>query len=127
MATPAIQAASAHAAIPPETPVWISALRQAEFSLLPRLTAGSSCEVSAPPQTLATPDPLIDTSADDSRITVSFIVGTDGRVHSVIVMEGISVSEYGAVLKTVHSWRYRPAKCNGVPIDAEANIQLRLR
>ena len=39
---------------------------------------------------------------------------------------GDNPSEEGAVLKAMRSWRYRPAKCNGVPIDAEARIQFRL-
>lgn len=106
--------------------VWISALRQSQFSVIPHL-AGYSCETAEPPQALATPDPLIERSGSGARITVSFVVGTDGRVHSLFILEDDNPSEDGTVLKAVRSWRYRPARCNGVPVEAEAKIQFRLR
>ena len=121
------QAAPRHNIDPRENPLWISALRQSQFSIVPHLAAHTSCQVSEPPEALATPDPLVEVSNPGTRITVSFIVGTDGRVHSSFILEGDNPSEDGTVLKAVRSWRYRPAKCNGVPIDAEAKIQFRLR
>jgi len=111
---------------PRENQIWISALRESQFSIVPRVATHTSCEVSDPPEALATPDPLVELSKA-GRITVSFIVGTDGRVHSLFILEGDNPAEDGSVLKAVRSWRYRPAKCNGVPIDAEARIQFRLR
>lgn len=110
-----------------ENQVWISALRQSQFSIVPHVTAHASCEVSEPPEALATPDPLVERSASGRGITVSFIVGTDGRVHSLFILEGDNPFDEGTVLKAVRSWRYRPAKCNGVPIDAEARVQFRVR
>jgi TonB family protein len=112
---------------PQENKVWISALRQSQFSPVLHSAAYASCEVSEPPEALATPDPVVEVSGPSTRITVSFIVGTDGRVHSLFILEGNSPSEDGRVLKAVRSWRYRPAMCNGVPVDAEAKIQFRLR
>jgi TonB family protein len=109
-----------------ESHAWFSALRQSQFSLIPRPTTIASCEVSDPPEALATPDPLIEFSGPESKITVSFIVGTDGRVHSLYILDGDTPVDEGTVLKAVRSWRYRPAKCNGVPIDAEARVQFRL-
>jgi len=108
---------------PGENQVWISALRESQFSIVPHVAAHGSCEVSEPPEALATPDPLVELSRAGPRITVSFIVGTDGRVHSLFILEGNNPAEDGSVLKAVRSWRYRPAKCNGVPIDAEARIE----
>lgn len=110
-----------------ENQIWISAVRQSQFSIIPQVAAHASCEVSEPPEALATPDPLVERSASGTGITVSFIVGADGRVHSLFVLEGDNPFDEGPVLRTVRSWRYRPAKCNGVPIDAEARIQFRLR
>jgi TonB family protein len=110
----------------PENHAWFSALRQSEFSPIPHPTAIASCELSDPPEALATPDPLVEFSSPESKITVSFIVGTDGRVHSLYILDGDTPIEDGTVIKAVRSWRYRPAKCNGVPIDAEARIQFRL-
>jgi len=110
-----------------ENQVWISALRQSQFSIIPHVAAHASCEVSEPPEALATPDPLVERSGSSRGITVSFIVGTDGRVHSLFILDGDNPFDEGTVLKTVRSWRYRPARCNGVPVDAEARIQFRLR
>jgi len=110
-----------------ENQVWISALRQSQFSIIPHVAAHASCEVSEPPEALATPDPLVERSGSSRGITVSFIVGTDGRVHSLFILDGDNPLDEGTVLKTVRSWRYRPARCNGVPVDAEARIQFRLR
>jgi len=121
------RAAAGHDADPRENQVWISALRESQFSIIPHVAAHASCEISEPPEALATPDPLVDVSKGSARITVSFIVGTDGRVHSLFILEGDNPAEDGTVLKAVRSWRYRPAKCNGVPIEAEARIEFRLR
>ena len=121
------RAAPGHNLDQTENQVWISAVRQSQFSIVPHVTAHASCEVSEPPEALATPDPLVERSGSGRGITVSFIVGTDGRVHSLFILEGDNPSEDGTVLKAVRSWRYRPAKCNGVPIDAEAKVQFRLR
>jgi len=107
--------------------ISMSAFRQSQFSIVPHVAAHASCEVSEPPEALATPDPLVAVSNPGTGVTVSFIVGTDGRVHSLFILEGLNPAEDGSVLKAVRSWRYRPAKCNGVPIDAEARIQFRLR
>jgi TonB family protein len=112
---------------PRENQISFFALRQSQFSIVPHVAAHASCEVSEPPEALATPDPLVAVSNPGTRVTVSFIVGTDGRVHSLFILQGIDPAEDGSVLKAVRSWRYRPAKCNGVPIDAEARIQFRLR
>jgi len=121
------RAAPGYNSDPQENPVWISALRQSSFSIVPHLAAHASCAASEPPEALATPNPLVEAFSPDTRITVSFVVGTDGRVHSLFILEGDSIAAYGAVLKAVRSWRYRPAKCNGVAVEAEAKIQFRLR
>jgi TonB family protein len=62
-----------------------------------------------------------------SRITVSFIVGTDGRVHSPFILESAGASEDQTILQAVQRWRYRPAMCNGVPTEVEAKIEFLTR
>ena len=85
--------------------------------------AHGSCAATQLPEALATPDPLLDGPDRNAKIEVSFIVGTDGRVHSPLILESAGVSEDRAVLNVVRSWRYRPALCNGVPTDAEAKVE----
>jgi TonB family protein len=80
-----------------------------------------------PPEALLTPDPLLQVKADDLRIRVSFIVGTDGHVHSAFILDSGGTGEDQLVLRTVRSWRYRPAMCNGVPTDSEALVRFSIR
>ena len=84
------------------------------------LTRG--CESTAPPQPIATPNPMVD-STDNTELTVNFVVGTDGRVHSALVLEGNRLEDARLVLATVRLWRYRPAVCNGAPTEAEAKVE----
>jgi len=103
-----------------ERQIWASAVHDSEFAAIPH-TARVSCAAAQPPQALATPNPLLD--QPDPKITVSFIIGADGRVHSPLILESAGTSEDRTVLAAVRSWRYRPAMCNGVPTEAEGKIE----
>jgi TonB family protein len=81
------------------------------------------CEATRPPEALATPDPLLGRPDPDTSVTVSFIIGTDGLVHSPLVLSSAGPSEDRVVLEAVRGWRYRPALCNGVPTESEAKVQ----
>jgi len=95
-------------------PVW-------EPLALPR------CGSVSPPEALLTPDPVLSGEDEDMPVRVSFIVGSDGHVHSAFVLNGAGPNEDEAVLRAVRHWRYRPAMCNGVPTDAEARVRFILR
>jgi TonB family protein len=86
-----------------------------------------SCENVRPPQALATPDPLFAPTAKDQKVTVSFIIGTDGRVHSPLILQSAGLAGDRHVLQTVRTWRYRPATCNGVPTEIEGKIEFSSR
>jgi TonB family protein len=110
-----------------EQQVWTAAVHDSEFAAVPRPASRVSCEATRPPEALATPNPLLDKPQETSRVTVSFIIGTDGRVHSPLILESAGPSEDRTVLDAVRSWRYRPATCNGVPTEAEAKIEFSSR
>src|SRR5438552_924452 len=111
-----------------ERHVWNSAIHDSEFAAMPRPTGRVTCEVAQPPQALATPDPQLLQERDlNSKISVSFVIGTDGRVHSALILESAGPEEDRTVLDAVRVWRYRPALCNGVPTDAEAKIEFSSR
>ena len=78
-----------------------------------------TCESIQPPEALVTSDPLLPLEPDGPFVGVSFIIGSDGRVHSAFVLFSGGADEDAAVLRAVRSWRYRPALCNGVPTDFE--------
>jgi len=110
-----------------ERQVWTSAAHDSEFTAVEHHTARPGCEATQPPQALATPDPLLDAPESNAKVTVSFIVGTDGRVHSPLVLASAGSSEDRTILDAVRTWRYRPATCNGVPTDTEAKVEFSSR
>jgi TonB family protein len=80
-----------------------------------------------PPEALTTPDPLFPSTARGQKVKVSFIIGTDGRVHSPLILESAGLAGDRHVLQTVRTWRYRPATCNGVPTEIEGKIEFSSR
>jgi len=97
-----------------------------EFSPVAEPLALPKCGSVAPPEALLTPDPLLQAQNDDLNVRVSFIVGTDGHVHSPFVLDSGGPSQDLLVLRAVSMWRYRPALCNGVPTDFEALVRFRI-
>ena len=83
----------------------------------------AGCQDSEPPEALATPDPLLDSADSDNKVAVSFIVGTDGRVHSPVILESAGSEEDGRVLQALRIWRYRPGTCNAVPAEIESKVE----
>jgi TonB family protein len=110
-----------------EHQVWKTPARAAQFSDIPHVSARARCEDTQPPQALTTPDPLLVLVEAGLKVKVSFIVGADGRVHSPLILQSAGPAGDRAVLRTVRSWRYRPATCNGVPTEAEGKIEFSRR
>jgi len=110
-----------------EQQIWRAAVHDSEFATVPHVTARASCEATRQPEALATPNPLLVYPELGVKVSVSFIIGTDGRVHSPLILESAESAEDDSVLKVVRSWRYRPATCNGVPTEAEAKIEFSSR
>lgn len=100
-----------------------SLTRSSQFADVPHVSSRPSCEDVRPPEALATPDPYFSPSAPGRKVKVSFIIGTDGRVHSPLILESAGIAGDRHVLQTVRTWRYRPATCNGVPTETEGKIE----
>ncbi len=96
--------------------------RASQFADVPHISAAPACEDVQPPEALATPAPLFNPAAH-RNVKVSFIIGTDGRVHSPLILESAGLAGDRHILKTVRTWRYRPATCNGVPTETEGKIE----
>ena len=110
-----------------ENQAWKTPQRAAEFSDIPHVSARSRCEDTQPPEALTTPDPLLLPASLGAKVKVSFIVGADGRVHSPLILQSAGAVGDRNVLRTVKTWRYRPATCNGVPTEAEGKIEFSRR
>ncbi len=124
-----ISVAATHSALlnDRERQAWAGLRRSAEFSEVPRSSVRSRCEDSQPPQALATPESLLASAGFGQKVKVSFIVGTDGRIHSPLILQSGGALGDRNVLRTVRTWRYRPATCNGVPTEAEGKIEFSRR
>lgn len=101
--------------------------RAAHFVDVPHVSSLPACSEVEPPEALTTPDPLFTTAAHGMKVMVSFIIGTDGRVHSPLILESAGVAHDRRVLQTVRTWRYRPATCNGVPTETEGKVEFSSR
>jgi len=89
--------------------------------------AAARCELSRPPEPLATPDPLLSADGWGEKVAVSFIVGADGQVHSPVILESAGSLEDDNVLTALRSWRYRPAMCNAAPAESERRVEFSSR
>jgi TonB family protein len=105
--------------------------RASQFVDVAHVSSRPSCADVQPPEALTTPDPLFTTSFNaptrGQKVKVSFIIGTDGRVHSPLILESAGLAGDRHVLATVRTWRYRPATCNGVPTEIEGKIEFSSR
>jgi TonB family protein len=110
-----------------ERQMWASALRDSKFAAMLHAAAATTCEASQPPEPLATPNPLLDIAEPSTRVSVSFIIGTDGRVHSPLILESAGPAEDRTILDAVRSWRYRPGTCNGAATETEGKIEFSSR
>jgi TonB family protein len=96
--------------------------RASQYVDVPHVSSRPACANVQPPEALTTPNPLISSNADSRSVKVSFIIGTDGRVHSPLILESAGIAGDRRVLQTVRTWRYRPATCNGVPTETEGKV-----
>ncbi len=106
--------------------LWKPLSHNASYRDMSRPLARSGCQALAEPQALATPNPLLN-STGEQKITVSFVVGTDGRVYSPLILDGPDNEAGREVLEAVRAWRYRPAMCNGAPAESEAKVEFSSR
>ena len=106
-----------------ETQSWKTPIRAVEYSEIQHTDRLLHCYQIEAPQALATPEPLFSGATLDTDLTVSFIIGTDGRVHSPLILRSGGRRGDREVLRTVRIWQYRPATCNGVPTEAEGKVE----
>jgi TonB family protein len=109
-----------------ERQVAITLRRASQFVDVHHISSRPACQEVQPPEALTTPDPLY-TVANGEKVKVSFIIGTDGRVHSPLILESAGLARDRHVLQTVRTWRYRPATCNGIPTETEGKIEFSAR
>jgi TonB family protein len=110
-----------------ESQEWTTLVRASQFVDVMHVSSRPSCAEVQPPEALTTPDPLFSSTPRGKKVKVSFIIGTDGRVHSPLILESAGLAGDRHVLQTVRTWRYRPATCNGVPTEIEGKVEFSSR
>jgi len=110
-----------------EKPLRTEAAHISEYSPVSAPLDLPKCGNVSPPEALLTPDPMLHVQDKNVNVRVSFIVGSDGYVHSAFVLNSGGPDEDESVLRAVRFWRYRPALCNGVPTDYEALVRFSIR
>jgi TonB family protein len=107
--------------------LWAAAFRDAGFSSITDAQPRVTCENTAVPEPLATPEPLLADGKPGARIVISFIIGTDGQVHSPLILQSSDEIHDSILLTAVRSWKFRPATCNGAPAESDGTVEFSRR
>lgn len=72
--------------------------------------------------------PIYPQDAKSARIqgvvVLKALIGTDGRVHDLSVIDGPSPSLIGAAMLAVSQWEYKPYLLNGAPVEVETTLNV---
>jgi outer membrane biosynthesis protein TonB len=69
--------------------------------------------------------PVLDQESGPS-VTVDLLIGTDGTVRNVTVVQAPAGVDVGPIKERVSAWRFRPAIRNGLPVEATIRIPVRV-
>jgi hypothetical protein len=86
--------------------------------------AERSCAAFTPPQAISERTPV--GLGNDTQAKLNFVITRDGEVGAIVVLH-LSAGDEGDLIGAVMGWRFRPATCDGIPIDSEANLELQSR
>jgi TonB family protein len=91
------------------------------FAALPGAKEFPNCDVLpvTPPVAVEMPDPMIGPSWP---VVLSLFVGTDGHPHDLQVVTSAGEEWDKAALDAVRRWRFKPAMCEGKPMEATVNV-----
>ncbi len=89
---------------------------------MPPFDEGPRCSPVLPPKPLATPVPAFARTGRGS-LKIRFVIGTDGRLHKLAVVNSAGHTADSKAVNALRRWRYEPATCNGVPMDAEGTVE----
>jgi len=111
------------ASIPPQTPGPHRKARSvSDDDWMPPFDAHSRCPAVLPPKPLATPMPVLP-KARRRDLKISFVIGVDGRLHKLAVINSAGAAVDARAFSALRQWRYEPATCKGVPVEAEGTVE----
>ena len=69
---------------------------------------------------------LAKTAGVSGSVKLQFTITADGRVRDVIAIEGNRML-VGAAVQALQSWRYQPARLNGIPVEAQSSTKFNFK
>ena len=90
----------------------------------PVKSGGRTCATFTPPQALSERAPV--GLQNDTQARVNFVVTRDGEVSGIVVLQ-LSAGDERDLIGAVMGWRFRPAMCDGVPTESEADLEMQSR
>jgi len=61
--------------------------------------------------------------AGRGNLKIRFVIGVDGRLHKLAVVNSAGRAADSKAFNALRQWRYEPATCNGVPMEAEGTVE----
>jgi TonB family protein len=96
--------------------------RVSDADWMPSFDDHPSCPALRPPRPLATPLPSF-RKARQASLKIRFVIGIDGRLHKMAVVNSAGHAADSKAVNVLRHWRYTPAMCNGVPMEAEGTVE----
>jgi TonB family protein len=99
-------------------------LDQNLFAPLPDGKEGAHCPTTPQPPKVVQNDAPFSPGAEKGIVTISLSVGTDGKGHDLKVVDSPSKASENTALEAVRKWKFKPALCQGEPMDAEIAVEI---
>ena len=92
---------------------------------IPMRDGANSCQQFTAPEAVSTREPL--DFGNDATARLNFVVNASGQVNGVVILGVNGQLDQQALVEAVIGWRFRPATCDGAPVDSEATLDLESR
>jgi TonB family protein len=78
------------------------------------------------PQPLETPDPKYpEGRARRDMVVLYIVIGVDGRAHDIKAVQPQGDAFESSAIAAVSTWRFKPSTCEGEPVPAQVNVEMR--
>ena len=83
------------------------------------------------PMTIYAPQPEYTEKTRKKKIQgtvlLSLVVGADGLVHDMKIIQGVDPSLDQNSIRALESWRFNPAMKDGAPVAVQVNVEMNFR
>ena len=99
-------------------------LDQSLFAPLPDGKEGAYCPTTLQHPRVVQNDEPFSPGGEKGIVTISVSIGTDGEPHDLKVVDSPNKASENAALEAVRKWKFKPALCEGEPMDAEMVVEI---